>query len=154
MGFPSHSGVRQQDLAVAWNTARAIAGAIKEGANTLRTASAAGPVTGRSIIKFSAELADHQTQLSLLAQVPGLGAYAQQQISDETFDIGATYAAMSAQITATISWITTNMPKDGSGYLLIESFDGQTGKTVGRTFSTAQTTTLRTVLEALVATID
>ena len=60
---------------------------------------------------------------------------------------------MATQLNATRDWIIANFPKDASGYLLYQQFDASGNVTV-RQLSTASLAGLRTVLAALIATID
>jgi hypothetical protein len=153
MAFPSSVGTKADSLADAWERARAVAASVKQSAQNLNALSLAGPVAGPSIIRFCGDLADARDVFTRLAAVPGLGAYAQEQVADPALDIAASFNAMVSAIDATRSWITTNFPKDGGGYLLALQFNGQ-GRTIERTFDTATLAGFRTQLAALIATID
>jgi hypothetical protein len=152
MAFPSSVG-RPYILANAWELARQVAGALKTRSVNLRTLSAAGPATSTDILSFQTYLADTKAQLQTLAAVPGLAAYAQAQVNDNTLDVAASFTAMTTQIDACGSWVVTNFPKDGNGFLLAQTFNGG-GRPSDRTFSTATLAGFRTQLDALIATID
>ena len=154
MTFPSATGTIQDDLAVAWARARQAAASVKLRATSLRALSAAGPVGSSAILDFSTFLEDMKLQLIRSRDTAGIGPYAQAQINDNTINVATEFNAMMAQIDASIAWINTNFPKDGSGFLLAVQFVGSTGRTADRQFSTATLATFRTVLDSLIATID
>ena len=153
MAFPSTIGSKPDSLDTAWAQARAYAGSVKQRSVSITAASNAGAVSAVEIIALAADLATARENLARIAAVPGIGAYAQAQVSDATLDVAAAFTAMVNAIDATRTWIVTNFPKDGSGYLLAAQFDG-TGRITYRTFDTVQLAGLRTQLAALIATID
>lgn len=155
MAFPSTLGSKQESLAAAWSAARNTATTIKSRSQSLHDQCAAGDVSATTILDYATMLADMKYRLEQVTNVGGIAAYAQAQINDPTIDIAAEYLSMATQIDTTISWIITNFPKDGSGYLLAVQFSGDnSGRTVPRQLSSAQTAGLRTILQALIATID
>lgn len=124
---------------------------IKSRAQSLRNASAAGPVQSSQIIDWFVSLANARTVIAALASTPGLPAYAQNEVDDDTYNVTTEYTAMLAAIDGALAWVTTNFPKDGSGYLLAYQFIGNAY--TARTFSTAALATFRTTLDSLIATI-
>jgi hypothetical protein len=127
MAFPSSSGTVKGNLSGAWDMARDIAGHIKMRAVNLRSASVAGAITSDTMLVYIANLAEWRTSLIAISQLPGM----------------------------VVSWVVTNFPKDGSGFLLAKTFNADnSGRTVDRTFSAAQTAGLRTVLDTLIAAIN
>jgi hypothetical protein len=152
MAFPSSVGV-PYILANAWDSARKFAGQLKISATNLRAASLAGPVTSSDILNFQVLMADIKAQLAVVAAVPGLAAYAQAQVNNPSLDVAAAFTAMSNAIDNTGSWVITNFPKDGSGFLLSQTFNGG-GRPTDRTFTTVTLAGFRTQLDALIATID
>lgn len=150
MAFPSTNVVLLRD---ALDVVRQAAYAIKEGAQRLRALSLGSSTGASSILEFALLLAEQRALLDSHAATPGLGAYAQQQINDDEFDIVAAYSAMVAQIDATVTWIVSNFPKDANGYLLERQLASD-GRTVERTFNSAALAGLRAQLDALIATID
>jgi hypothetical protein len=151
MAFPSASGSRAETLESAWAGARATASKVKQMAQQIHAASLAGPVAAQQLLDFMAQLATQQERLIACAGVSGIGTYAQQQFP--ALDLGAEFGAMQTAITNVRSWMVTNFPKDGSGYLLQRQFDAA-GRTTDRAFSTAALAGFRTQLDALIATID
>jgi hypothetical protein len=143
MAFPSASG--------STTLAAALSSATTTAAVTLRNL-CAQPLDATRLLLFLGFLADKADRLATLAAVPGLGAYAQAQLSNGSLDIATEFTAMQAQITATRTWIGANVPKDGAGNVLERKLDGN-GRLVTNTFTPAQTAGLVTVLDALVASI-
>ena len=155
VAFPSSNGTRQESVAAAWTRARDLAASVKTRTSALSTAAAAEAISSTAILEYAMLLADVKIRLQSAASVSGIAAYAQNQIADPTFDIVSSFNDMVAAITAVQNWIVTNFPKDGNGFLLAKTFMGDnSGRTQDRTFTPAQTATLRTVLNNLVATID
>ena len=155
MSFPSATGTVQDSLAQAWATARSTASSIKSRAQALSTQAAAGNIGSSAILDFATYLADARLVLVKASQTGGIAAYAQAQINDNTLNVAAEFTAMMDGIDGTIAWVVANFPKDGSGFLLARQFQaGGTGRTVDRQFTPAQTASLRTTLDALIATIN
>ena len=153
MAFPSDLGTKADDLTRAWARARQFAGAIKRDATNIKTLSAAGTAGASDILSFSVRLADAKAELAKSAAVPGIAAYAQAQINDPAFDVAAAFTAMRDGIDACTAWVVANFPKDGGGFLLAQTIAAD-GRPADRVFSAAGTATLRTQLDALIATID
>lgn len=152
MAFPSTDGTHRQ-LSEVLRAIRELAKQVKADSTSLRTRTAAGPVSCNAIISYVDTLAALKARMGVLAQAPGLAAYAATQFSEPGFDIAAEYAQMVAQIDATGSWIATNIPKDAGGrWLAAEELVN--GVRVDRMLSSASTSGLRTQLDALIATID
>ena|ERR1043166_4600884 len=153
MAFPSTTGTKRDDLQGAWQQARSLAAAIKTQTQNVRAQSAAGTLGASVLLAYLTEVADVRTQLLIDAAVPGIGAYAQSQINDATFDVSAAFTAMVNQLTSARDWIIANFPKDASGFLLAQTLAAD-GHQQDRVFTAAQTAGLRTTLDALLATID
>lgn len=153
MSFPSDGGTLKFGLSEAWQGIRRAASQIKQSATTLRDSSAAGSVASRAILNFVNLLRDKRVEMAAFAAVPGLAAYAQEQVDDPTLDIAAEYTAMVAAVDATITWVVDNFPKDANGWLLARTLTAQ-GQLQDRMFTTVALANLRTELDALIATID
>lgn len=153
MAFPSDTGTRTDDLEGAWRRARRVAATVKERSNAIRTLSAAGTLDASTLLSYSVLLADAKVDLERCAAVPGIAAYAQSQVSDPTLDVVAEFSSMLSAVTATINWIVTNFPKSPSGFAEAYTLLA-TGRYSARVFAAAQTATLRTQLDSLIATID
>jgi len=152
MAFPSGTGARTQ-LALALSQVQTLASQIKSESISIRDRTAAGSVFARLIVNYVDMLAAVRARLAALSATPGLAAYARAQFDDESFDISTEYTAMLSQIDATITWVGTNIPKDaGNRWLAVEELVG--GVLTARSLTSANTATLRTQLNLLIAAID
>lgn len=150
MTFPSSTGATKS-LDDAWRNATNTAAAIKQRAQAIVTQSAAGNVGASQIMDMLVFFADAKVILQTSAAVPGIAAYAQTQSGNA--NIAAEFSAMTTQLDATRDWVINNFPKDGSGFLLERTLAAD-GRWVDRQFSAATLAPFRTVLNALIATID
>lgn len=95
-----------------------------------------------------------------VAATPGIGAYATEQYGDG-YAIGPDFGAFTTALQGVVGWLIANIPREpvdaldpeGPRYLLLQTLDADGART-DRTFSTAQTAGLRTVLDALIATVE
>jgi hypothetical protein len=154
MPFPSSTGSQSFTLEAALNLAQGTAANIKARTQSLSTACAAGNVAAQTILDVMTMLADSRLNLTKCAALSGLAAYAQAQIGDAS--IATEFNTMTSALDAVISWTIANFPKDSTNtFLMITSFTADnTGRTQQRTFTSAQLVGLKTLLDALVATID
>jgi hypothetical protein len=153
MAFPSNTGSTQASLDLAWANARQIAGQVKATAQSLNTSSAAGNIVASSVIDYCTSIAGYYAQLQTISAIPNIASYAQNQVNNPTLDVAGSFNAMMTQIQNVIAWIKANYPQDGSGFFLERSFNAD-GTWAPRMLTPAQTGGLRTVLGALIATID
>ena len=153
MPFPSNQGTKADDLARAWDLARNTAGQVKVAAQRVRNDSASAPIDATRILNLANVLGNARGSLSRAAAVPGIAAYAQEQVNDPSLDVANAFVQMQAQITAVMNWILAAFPADVNGYLLYVRVDSN-GVLSYRTFDSAATAGLRTQLDALIATID
>lgn len=112
-----------------------------------------GAVAASYILKYLSDLRGLYLHMQDLAAVPGVEQYARDEFDNQTYDIGAQFSAMSAQMVATARWIAANFPKDPNGYLLAQIIDVN-GATTDRVLSPSDLAGLRAILDALVATIS
>lgn len=128
---------------------------MKSQVQTLRDATAAGPVGGSRILDLWGFLKTERPGLVSAAATPGLAEYAREQknktVSDPTFDVVAEFNALIAAIDNVTGWMEANFPKDAGGFILAQTF-GASGL-VDRQFTSAQTAGLRTQLDALLNAI-
>lgn len=112
----------------------------------------AGNVSSSRILDLVVNLRQERLALVTAASVQGIGAYAQAQKNNGTLDVVAEFNAVIAAIDSVTSWIGTNFPKDGSGFLLAQTMtaDGP----LDRQFAPAVTSGLASQLANLVATIN
>ena len=153
MAFPSDIGTKADDLTIAWGRARQFASSTKRDAQNVRALSVAGTLAASNVLDFATRLADARFEMQKSAAVPGIGEYARSQINDPAINIAAEFTAMVNAIDACIAWVVANFPKDAGGFLLAKTI-GADGRTIDRVFTAGSTATLRTQLDALIATID
>ena len=153
MATPSAAGSHKDTLDSAWDRFFKTLGVVKVQSQRFIDRSAVGPVVAEEIATYAGQLANWVDDLTAIAALPGIGDYAQAQISNPALDLAVEWPLTLAQINATRTWIVSNFPKDASGYWQIAQFDGA-GRRVVRSFSSADLAGFRTVLGALVATID
>lgn len=112
--------------------------------------SAAGNISASTAIDVYIRSAQIHSQLTEAASTPGLAAYAQSQKNSESIDVVAEFVAMQTAIAAIKSWIAAALPKQGD-YLLLQTL-GANGP-IDRQFTPAETSGLRTVMQAAMDTI-
>lgn len=147
MAFPATA----PELATAYAQIKNRVGFIKQRTQALRAASLA-TLSAQAIVTYVQELASVRGSLNTLTATPGLVEYARTAEANAGLDIVAEYNAVITQLGATTAWIADNFPQDGEGYKLAFTLS-QAGDMVWRTFAPASLVGLRTVLDALIATI-
>ena len=147
MAFPATA----PELATAYAQIKNRVGFIRQRTQALRGASLA-TTSAQTIVTYVQEMATMRASLAVLTAIPGMAAYAQAAENNPGLDIVAEYNTVIAQLNATTAWIADNFPDDGTGYKLAFTLS-QGGDMVWRTFSSASLGGLRTVLDALIATI-
>ena len=153
MPFPSSVGTRSFTVSAALNLAQQTAAGVKARAQALSLQSASANVPASLILEGMSMFADAKANFTRCAAVPGLATYAQAQLGDT--DIANEFNAMVAAVDAVRVWVMANFPKDGNGVLLASSFaPDNSGRTVQVQFTPAQLSQLRTLLDALAASID
>ena len=153
MSFPTNTGTRKTGPAQAWESIKGTFGQVKVNTANLRNDSAAGDIAADRVTRYVAMLSDSLDNLAAAVSVPGLLAYAQEQLNDPAFQVVTEYTAARNEMTACRDWIVANFPADGGGYLLYHSF-GVGGRITVRTFAPAVLAGLRTQLDLLLATLD
>lgn len=152
MAFPSSAGSGHQSLADAWREARELAASARTQTQGVRTLAAASGLPSTRILRHTEMLAGIHASLGRIAAIPGIAAYAQEQINNNTIDIVAEFNAVRNAIAAVVSWVVTNFPAN-SGFLLASSINAQ-GIVTDRNFTPAQLAAFITVLDGLIAAID
>lgn len=153
MAFPSSTGSKRT-LQKVWESTVDWASRVKGTAAKVRAASAAGPITAAEIWSLDSLLQSARAQFAAAASTPGIAAYAQAQVNDPALNVAAEFTAMVNAIDATRVWVNANFPVDANGYVLDRTRNFGTADFTQRTFSSASLATYRTVLDALIATID
>lgn len=153
MAFPATGGTKEHLDDVLART-RSLARNVKNHANEIRTASAAGPIAARRIVTMADSFAQINAQFNTLKAAQGLGAYAKSQYDDAAFDIVAEFNAMQTALAGVIAWVVANIPKDSASNRWLAVEELVNGIRTDRTFTSAATAPLRTQLDALIAAID
>lgn len=148
MAFPTIN--TRRNLASGLEQAQEQALSLKTLAAYHKAQMAAGPVTSGALLALLANLKGAKGIFTESAGLAGMDAFAQGQLGA---GVASDFTAMMNAIDAAGSWIITNFPKDGSGYLLSETMNG-TGDRTERLFTSAQTAGLRTLLDTLISTIN
>ena len=134
----------------AFTAAKTVARDRKQDAVNIRAQSEAGTLAAATLLGFFGRLNAAVTNLTSYAAVPGIAAYARAQYDNEQYDVAAEFTAMLAVMTDTRDWIVANFPASG-GYIQREQISAS--GVVDRVFSANATASLRTELDALIATI-
>lgn len=113
----------------------------------VKTASAAGPISGNLAIALHERLIADRARFQAIAAIPGIAAYAQDQENDNAYDVAAEFTAMTAAIASVRDWIIANVTT--TGWVTFS-----TSGVATKTFSTAAAAGLRTQLDSLMATIS
>lgn len=153
MPFPTYSGTKSMDQALAWSEARGHATAIKSSATALKQRTAAGQVSAYEILDFAKNVGSWKARLLSAATVPGIAQYVKNQLDDQTIDIVADFNAMLSALDACLSYLINSIPQDASNYLLVAKI-GLSGDLVYRQLSSGETSGLRTQLDTLLLTLD
>lgn len=122
---------------------------IRARASQLRTQSAAGPVSFSTVRDYLSSLTGSLATMSDRINRFGaqtLADYAKAQEDNAAYNVAADYNAMVTAANAVVTHISTAIPTNSAHTVT-------NGQVVEPTFSTAQTTTLRTLLDTLVGTI-
>ena len=149
VGFPTTDNLDEY-----WMRARSTALNVKTRSQQMSAAAAAGGVQSITILDYATFLTDQKIALEACV-VNGIVAYAQAQMMSPAADVTVLFNTMILAIQATIDWITTNFPKDVNGFLLAVSFVGDgTGRTTPRLFTAGDLGPFKTVVDALLATLE
>lgn len=138
----------QPTLHEAFQQAHGLVREIRKRAINNRDALAAGNQAGEFILRILLRARQDIATLQSVSAIPGIGAYAQSQMVDETLNIGTEFSAVLAALGNVESWLETNLPRD-NGHLLLINADGTDVE-----FTPAQTAGLRTQLQALIDTMS
>lgn len=146
MAFPS-----DPSLSVEFERVKSAASQAKRNAQNDRASMAAGPVSWSFVLallnnlRVAKERFDHVAALG-----PDMSAYAEAQ---QGRNLDADFAAVQTALDDAIQHIVSVIPKDGSGRLLVQTFDAD-GTVQDVTFSSAATAQTRAYLDAILITIE
>lgn len=146
MAFPTSDLTLAADLERAQRTATLVRRVSVQDRDRM----AAGAITAFAAINLMDNLKRGREELHSAASRTGIAAYAQEQLG---MDVSGDFTAMLNALDAAISGIASALPKDSNGYLLVETIHAS-GDRTPRTFSPAQTASIRGLLDTLIATIE
>jgi hypothetical protein len=118
-----------------------------------RSAEFASGATSAQVLSVLDNMRALKAELDEVKTTPGIAAYAKAQEDDVAYDVVAEFTAMLAAVDAVIQEIITTMPKDGSGFLLLNQFDVD-GALIPRNFTAAQLANLRTLLDGVTSSVS
>ena len=104
-----------------------------------------GNITALDATSWVANLNNVIGQFNTIAALPGLAAYAQEQVGSVSYDIVGAFTAMVTALTAILNWLKTNIPPNA---ITITN-----GVEVGAVYAPATTSSLKTLVDAAIATI-
>lgn len=149
MAFRASIATQESGLQQAMSNALWIRSVCTTYANQL----AAGSVTSDDVFRIADDLARAISGFQGVAAIPGIGAYAQAQFNDATYDVVPEFNNMVAAIQAALTWIVTNFPKDTQGFAQAYTLAANGSRTPAA-FTSAQTAGLATALQAAAASIS
>lgn len=147
-GFPGAASPQSRALLESQTEARNI----KAYAKSVRDAMEAGPVSANLVTELYLRVVQSSATFNAVKSVPGIAQYAKDQFDNQNLNIVSEYNSMVAAIADVISSIKSGFPVDASGYLLERKFDDNGFNT--RSFTSTQTSTMRTKLDALIQSIE
>lgn len=112
------------------------------------------PTRAGVVLEIAEQLRGYRATMTAASSAEGMAEWVAANFSTNGLDLPAEFTAMRNAMDAVIANVVTTFPKDdvAPNYLLRETIDA-TGHITERTFTAAQTAGLRTLLQALSATI-
>ncbi len=117
---------------------------------------AAGPRSASEFIQALSELKSTISAIDELLAQPAVPQWAKDNLDDQTYDLVLEIGSVRTAAIAVRDWIFTNFPKQlqgGTEWWLISTYDVNGSQTV-RSFTPAQTASLRPLLDAYSAAIS
>lgn len=151
MAFATGRGVLKS-LDRALDGLETLAGGIKGTAQVLRDRSAVSGLTGEDAVDFFGTLGQLRDDLNDAIQdldAAAANAFAVERYNNPGYDISAEFIALQAEVDAVLTWMQVNI---SVGSLLV--FNTTTRQVDWQQWSVAQTAGFRTVVDALIASID
>jgi hypothetical protein len=150
MAFPASTETKER----AWKALRAAAVRIEAAVQSLYDQSLAGPTSREGYLNLQRQLSESLDIWALAAGVPGLQAYARDQVDNPTLDLVAEYIAMRDAAIGLRVWIFNNIPRDaGSGAVLTHTISLE-GVRSDLMVSSAAVGPFRQQADTLLAAID
>lgn len=145
MAYPTNS------LALVLEDSDRVALQLKQTLQAQVATMAATSVNSSTVLGIYSRLKRDYDTLGALAATDGIAAYAKQVKNNLTLDVVAEFTAMRSAIASAVAWVDSNFPASGG---FIQSHQISNGKITERSFSSAQTAGFRTVLKAVIATVE
>lgn len=137
---------------VAYQRARATATNVRANCSSFISQMAAGATSYTLLRDAYIFLQNADADFAALAQTPGLAEYATAQEHDEGYDVAAEFGAMRGAVQAVMTWMSANVPTSVTATAPAQWT--HSGPLIATTFSVAQTAPLRTLMQAVVASIE
>jgi hypothetical protein len=134
----------------AFTEAKSLAASIRSQAQQAATDFTSTGADADRILSLIRRLIGARKRFNELKTTPGLAAHAQEQENDPTYDVAAEFTAMLATLQAAEDALIAAIPRDGSGYLLLQTMNAQ-GDLGPRQFTPAQ---LNSIVPLFVAIVD
>ena len=112
----------------------------------------ASNVTANQVFQIVDNLRSPLQIFAQVAAIPGITAYAQAQFNDPTYDVATEFTGMVNAVSAVVSWVVTNFPKDSGGFAQAYTLAADGSRTAA-VFTPAQTTGLTTAINAVISSI-
>lgn len=125
---------------------------VKEYSQRRKADMSSGPVSSGVIIDLRTQMIQAKDKLTELQGVSGLHDYARTEKGNAQLDVATEFSAVKSEIDKVVSNIESSFPADGDGYLLATKFTASGIE--DRQFLSAETSQLRDLLDAVIATID
>lgn len=148
MAFIASQASLQKALNDAQNQALWIKGICQAAVSSLT-----GTVDANFIFQLLDNLRAVIAMLNADAAVPGIAAYAQAQFDNSGYNISTEFTNMVNDLTAVVTWIYDNFPKDSGGYIQAFTLNADGSRTAA-TFTSAQTAGLTSALNTVIAEIS
>lgn len=134
--------------------AKALATSVKNYCASRSTQFAAPTTTRDVVLATCADLRNWRTQLAAVQTIPGIAIYAAQQENDGAYDVAAEFTAMLAAIDAVVSAIVSAFPVANQDGAVRERVLNADGSITLLTFTAAQLSTVKGLLDGVVASIS
>jgi len=130
------------------------AAGIKADATNALAALQGGPVTTSFVFNMIDQMNDAISTLNRFKNTTGLNTYATAQVPNYAGTMTTDINAVISAAQACIDWVVSNFPKDNTNTWLLAYQLAADGTRSQRSFSTAQTSGLQTLMQSLIATIQ
>jgi hypothetical protein len=106
-----------------------------------------------AVIQIMVHMKTFIEALDAASAVNGIAQYAKDQTFDQNYDVVAEFVVMRAAAQAVMDWVIEGFPTSTGGFIEKDTLEVDGSITV-RTFTPTQTSSLRTVLNTLISSIE